>query len=52
MTAQELKIKPGDIARREKLDKSLMPEGLADALAMKEFASLLDYLESLAAGAK
>ena len=49
IAAQELKIRPVDLAKREKLEKSLMPEGLAAALTMKEFASLLDYLESLAA---
>jgi len=52
IAAQELKIKPADIAKREKLEKSLMPEGLAAALTIKEFASLLDYLESLATGGK
>lgn len=52
VAAQELKIKAANIARREKLEKSLMPEGLAAALTVKEFASLLDYLESLAAGGK
>jgi putative membrane-bound dehydrogenase-like protein len=52
VAAQELKIKPGEIARREKLEKSLMPEGLAAGLTVREFASLLDYLESLAANSK
>jgi putative heme-binding domain-containing protein len=50
VAAQELKLKPSDIARRDKLEKSLMPEGLAAGLNVHEFASLLDYLESLAAG--
>jgi putative membrane-bound dehydrogenase-like protein len=52
VAAQELKIKPADIAKREKLEKSLMPEGLAAALTVKEFASLLDYLESLVPAGK
>jgi putative membrane-bound dehydrogenase-like protein len=46
--AQEITIKNQDIAKREKLEKSLMPEGLAANLTLKEFASLLDYLENLA----
>lgn len=45
--AQEHTIPIKDIAKREKLEKSLMPEGLATPLTLHEFASLLDYLESL-----
>lgn len=37
-----------DIARREKREISLMPEGLVNSLTVGDFASLLDYLESLA----
>ncbi|HEV8543390.1 MAG TPA: PVC-type heme-binding CxxCH protein [Verrucomicrobiae bacterium] len=46
--AQEIQIKTSDIARRTKLEKSIMPEGLAANLSMAEFSSLLDYLQSLA----
>ncbi len=52
IAAQELKIKVAEVVRREKLEKSLMPEGLAAGLTVREFASLLDYLESLAAAGK
>jgi putative membrane-bound dehydrogenase-like protein len=52
IAAQELKIKPADIVKRDKLEKSLMPEGLAATLTVQEFASLLDYLESLATNGK
>ncbi len=36
-----------DIAKRDKLPTSIMPPGLINALDVREFASLLDYLESL-----
>ena len=52
IAAQELIIKPADIVKRDKLEKSLMPEGLAATLTMQELASLLDYLEALSAGGK
>ena len=52
IAAQELKIKPADIVKRDKLEKSLMPEGLAAPLTVPELASLLDYLEALSAGGK
>jgi putative heme-binding domain-containing protein len=45
--AQEHTLAVKDIAKREKLEKSLMPEGLATPLTLHELASLLDYLESL-----
>ena len=38
-----MSLKPGNIAKRQKLEMSLMPDGLA---------SLVDYLESLAHGGK
>jgi putative membrane-bound dehydrogenase-like protein len=47
VTAQEIEIPTRDIAKRSKLETSLMPEGLAANLSVKEFASLIDYLESL-----
>lgn len=47
ITAQEITLKPGDIEKRQKLERSLMPEGLAATLTPVELASLLDYLQSL-----
>jgi putative heme-binding domain-containing protein len=52
VTAQEIVIKPGDIAKRTKLEKSLMPDGLAAGISVSDLASLVDYLESLAVGGK
>ncbi|MEN9574303.1 MAG: hypothetical protein RL514_2158 [Verrucomicrobiota bacterium] len=52
VTAQEITLKPGDIAKRTKLEKSLMPDGLAAGISVPDLASLVDYLESLAAGGK
>ena len=52
VTAQEITLKPADIAKRVKLEKSLMPDGLAAGLSVSDLASLVDYLESLAAGGK
>ena len=51
VAAQEQKIAVKDIAKREKLERSLMPEGLVAGLTVKEFASILDYLEALAKNA-
>lgn len=48
VAAQEVVIVVADIAKREKLERSIMPEGLVANLTVKEFASLLDYLEALA----
>jgi putative heme-binding domain-containing protein len=48
VAAQEINIPVTDIAKREKVEKSLMPEGLTANLTLKDFASLLDYLEALA----
>jgi putative heme-binding domain-containing protein len=47
IAAQEFTWKTSDIARRDKLPNSLMPPGLVNNLTVREFASLLDYLESL-----
>ena len=47
ITAQEFTLKTADIAKREKLPNSLMPPGLVAGLTIREFSSLLDYLESL-----
>jgi putative heme-binding domain-containing protein len=48
VAAQEITIPIGDVASRKKVEKSLMPEGLAANLTPKELASLLDYLQALA----
>jgi putative membrane-bound dehydrogenase-like protein len=52
VTAQEQRIAVTDIVRRDKLQKSLMPEGLAAGWTVKDFASVLDYLEALAKAGK
>ena len=52
VTAQEITLKPADIAKRTKLEKSLMPDGLAAGISVTDLASLVDFLESLAAGGK
>ncbi len=48
IAAQEFTYKTADIARREKLPTSMMPPMLMNNFTVKEFASLLDYLEALA----
>ncbi len=48
IAAQEFVLKTGDITKRDKLPTSLMPPGLVSNLTTHQFASLLDYLESLA----
>jgi len=47
ITAQEQIIPVANIVKREKQERSLMPEGLVAGLTVKELASLLDYLEAL-----
>jgi len=47
-TGAEQKLPVADIAVREKLPTSLMPPGLMNQMTVKDFASLLDYLEKLA----
>jgi putative heme-binding domain-containing protein len=48
VAAQEFNFKTTDISKRDKLPMSIMPMGLVAGLTVKEFASLLDYLEALA----
>ena len=48
IAAQEQVIAVTQIAKREKQERSLMPEGLAAGLTVQDLASLLDYMESLA----
>ena len=45
--AKEIQIPASQIVERAKSDVSVMPEGLVKGITVKEFASLLDYLESL-----
>ncbi len=47
IAAKEQTIQTGEIVKRQKQERSLMPEGLAAGMSVQEFASLLDYLESL-----
>ena len=49
IASHEVSITTADIAKREKSETvSLMPPGLVNSLSVQDFASLLDYLESLA----
>ncbi len=50
IAAQEQTIRVSEIAKREKQERSLMPEGLAAGLTVQELASLLDYIEGLPKG--
>ncbi len=47
IASQEFTFKTGDIKDRQKLPMSMMPPGLMMNFTVKEFASLLDYLEAL-----
>ncbi|NQX00224.1 c-type cytochrome, partial [bacterium] len=47
IAGQEFTWSTAEIVRRDKLPNSLMPPGLVNNLTVREFASLLDYLESL-----
>ncbi len=47
VTSQVTRVPASDIASRTRLDLSMMPPGLANNLTIAEFASLLDYIESL-----
>jgi putative heme-binding domain-containing protein len=47
-TSQEFTFAVKDISERQRLPISVMPPGLVDKLTVREFASLLDYLEALA----
>ena len=41
------KFATADIAKRTQIETSFMPPGLTAGLTVTEFASLLDYIESL-----
>ncbi|MEZ5943723.1 MAG: discoidin domain-containing protein [Planctomycetaceae bacterium] len=45
--AKEIRLDPEHIEGRRRQDKSMMPEGLVKDLTVTDFASLLDYLQSL-----
>lgn len=47
IAGQESTFKTADIAKRDKLPNSMMPPGLVNGATVREFASLLDYLEAL-----
>jgi putative heme-binding domain-containing protein len=44
---KEIVIPTAEIEERHKLTTSVMPEGLVKKLTVEEFASLIDYIESL-----
>ena len=46
---QEQDVHVSDIVKREHLPVSLMPPGLMNGFSVRDFAGLLDYLESLSA---
>lgn len=48
IAAHEFTFKTTDIKERQKLPMSMMPPGLMMNFTVREFASLLDYLEALA----
>ena len=48
IAAQQQRIAKADIVKRTQVETSMMPAGLVNDLTITEFASLLDYLESLA----
>jgi len=52
IAGQEVAILNTQVTARTTDPKSLMPEGLLANLAVKDFASLLDYLEALAKAGK
>ena len=37
----------GDVKEKKELEMSTMPPGLANALSLEEFASLISYLQSM-----
>jgi putative heme-binding domain-containing protein len=52
IAGQEVELSVPQIAERKTDPKSMMPEGLAGNLSVRDFASLLDYLEALGKGGK
>ena len=43
-------IRLSDVAKREHLPISLMPQGLVGGFTVRDLAGLLDYLEALGGG--
>ena len=52
LTGQQQEIRLAEVAKREHLPISLMPPGLMGGFNVRDFASLLDYLQSLADAGK
>ena len=52
IAGQQQEIRVADVAKRERLPVSLMPPGLLASFTVADFASLLDYLQSLAEATK
>jgi putative heme-binding domain-containing protein len=52
IAGQQQDVRVADVAKREHLPISLMPAGLMGGFTVRDLAGLLDYLESLAVGAK
>ncbi len=46
MAGQVVKLKAADVAKEDHLPTSMMPPGLANALSLEDFASLVEYLSS------
>ena len=46
MAGQVTKLDASDIEHEEHLPSSMMPPGLANALSLEEFASMVEYLAS------
>ena len=52
ITGQQQDVRVADVEKREHLPVSLMPPGLMGGFTVRDFAGLLDYLESLSTGAQ
>jgi putative heme-binding domain-containing protein len=52
ITGQQQDVRVADVDKREHLPISLMPPGLMGGFTVRDFAGLLDYLESLSATAQ
>ena len=50
LTGKVMTVNKSRITQRGTLPGSMMPEGLADALSLEDFRSLLAYLQSLKGG--
>jgi putative heme-binding domain-containing protein len=52
LSGQQHDVRVADVAKREHLPISLMPAGLMGGFTVRDFAGLLDYLESMSAASK